>query len=85
MSDIPSCITGGLDVIVMPGMGFTANGGRCGRGKGYYDTYLAKCKQSGCHPFTVALAFNEQIFDIVPMDTNDVPLDLVLYPNKDKS
>lgn len=70
-------------MIVMPGLGFTKDGDRLGRGKGYYDTYLQKCAEAGCHPFTVALAFNEQIYDTVPTDTNDVPLDLVLFPATD--
>ncbi|OWF41377.1 5-formyltetrahydrofolate cyclo-ligase-like [Mizuhopecten yessoensis] len=73
--------TGGLDVMVMPGLGFTKDGARLGRGKGYYDTYLEKCTKAGCLPFTVALAFNEQICDTVPTDTNDIPIDLVLYPS----
>ncbi|XP_069138582.1 5-formyltetrahydrofolate cyclo-ligase-like [Argopecten irradians] len=72
---------GGLDVMIMPGLGFTKAGARLGRGKGYYDTYLDKCAKAGCSPFTVALAFNEQICDSVPTDTNDVPIDLILYPS----
>ncbi|XP_060068875.1 5-formyltetrahydrofolate cyclo-ligase-like [Ylistrum balloti] len=75
--------TGGLDVVVMPGLGFTKAGARLGRGKGYYDTYLEKCAQAGYQPFTVALAFTEQICDTVPTDTNDVPIDLVLYPSEE--
>ncbi|XP_033750604.1 5-formyltetrahydrofolate cyclo-ligase-like [Pecten maximus] len=74
--------TGGVDVMVMPGLGFTKDGSRLGRGKGYYDTYLEKCAKAGFSPFTVALAFNEQICDMVPTDTNDVPIDLILYPSQ---
>ena len=32
----------GLDLILIPGLAFTQGGARCGRGRGYYDTYLEK-------------------------------------------
>ncbi|KAL5005443.1 hypothetical protein ScPMuIL_018899 [Solemya velum] len=73
--------TGGLDLILMPGLGSTSNGARLGRGKGYYDTYLAKCSNQGRKPFMIALAFNEQICESVPMSDTDIRLDMVLFPD----
>ncbi|XP_040824836.1 5-formyltetrahydrofolate cyclo-ligase isoform X1 [Ochotona curzoniae] len=71
--------TGGLDLIFMPGLGFDRHGHRLGRGKGYYDTYLQRCLQQGGKPYTIALAFREQICPQVPVDNSDVSVDEVLY------
>ena len=79
--DVYVYIPGGLDLIVMPGLGFSNQCDRLGRGKGYYDTYLQKCEDKGYKPHTVALAFNEQMCDSIPTDAHDKKLDLVLYPD----
>ncbi|CAI9157735.1 unnamed protein product [Rangifer tarandus platyrhynchus] len=72
--------TGGLDLIFMPGLGFDKQSNRLGRGKGYYDAYLKRCLQSqDVKPYTLALAFKEQICLQVPVDENDVKVDEVLY------
>ena len=69
----------------MPGLGFTRDGARLGRGKGYYDTYLEKCeKQLGKVPFTIALAYFEQICESIPMSDHDKNMDMVLFEDKDK-
>ena len=36
----------GLDLIVMPGMGFDSSFGRLGHGKGFYDYFLERCQTS---------------------------------------
>uniref|UniRef100_G1SLI3 5-formyltetrahydrofolate cyclo-ligase n=1 Tax=Oryctolagus cuniculus TaxID=9986 RepID=G1SLI3_RABIT len=72
--------TGGLDLIFMPGLGFDRDGNRLGRGRGYYDTYLQRClQQQGAKPYTIALAFREQICPQVPVDDTDMSVDEVLY------
>ncbi|XP_054025191.1 5-formyltetrahydrofolate cyclo-ligase [Dryobates pubescens] len=71
---------GGLDLIFMPGLGFDKKGNRLGRGKGYYDTYLERCmKHPRGKPYTLALAFREQICESVPVAANDVQVDEILY------
>ena len=73
---------GSLDLILVPGMAFTENGHRLGRGKGYYDTYLQKAKSVGVNPKTLALAFNEQILSEIPVNDHDYNIDRVIYPNE---
>ncbi|KAM8889719.1 5-formyltetrahydrofolate cyclo-ligase [Synchiropus picturatus] len=71
---------GGLDVILMPGLGFDRSGRRLGRGKGFYDTYLERCmRHPRGKPYTIALAFKEQLCQDVPVDDNDVLIDEILY------
>ncbi|KAK2522154.1 5-formyltetrahydrofolate cyclo-ligase [Columba guinea] len=70
----------GLDLIFMPGLGFDKKGNRLGRGKGYYDIYLERCmKHPSGKPYTIALAFKEQICESVPAAEHDIQIDEVLY------
>ncbi|KAG8001664.1 5-formyltetrahydrofolate cyclo-ligase [Nibea albiflora] len=72
--------TGGLDLILMPGLGFDRSGKRLGRGKGFYDTYLERCiRHPKGKPYTIALAFKEQLCQEIPVDDNDVLIDEVLF------
>lgn len=75
--------TGGLDLILMPGLGFDLSGRRLGRGKGFYDTYLERCRANPRGmPHTIALAYREQICEQVPVDQRDVLIDEVLYDDQ---
>ncbi|KAL1007486.1 hypothetical protein UPYG_G00087450 [Umbra pygmaea] len=72
--------TGGLDLILMPGLGFDRSGNRLGRGKGFYDTYLKRCiKHPKGKPYTIGLAFREQLCQEIPVDEHDVLIDQILY------
>ncbi|XP_051920000.1 5,10-methenyltetrahydrofolate synthetase (5-formyltetrahydrofolate cyclo-ligase) [Hippocampus zosterae] len=74
---------GGLDLILMPGLGFDLSGKRLGRGKGFYDTYLERClRHPRGKPYTIALAYKEQLCQDIPVDGNDVLIDEVLYEDK---
>ncbi len=73
---------GGLDLMLLPGLGFTKSGHRIGRGRGYYDNYLLKHQEMiGRKPITVGLAFSEQICEDIPCTDDDVKLDHVLFPH----
>lgn len=67
------------DLILMPGRAFDAACNRLGRGKGFYDSFLARMKYTGK---LIAIAFNEQIVDAVPIESHDVPLDGVVTANQ---
>ncbi|XP_046403827.1 5-formyltetrahydrofolate cyclo-ligase-like [Ischnura elegans] len=71
--------TGGLDLIFIPGLAFTKDGKRLGRGKAFYDTYLGQCcEKQAKPPIKVGLAFAEQIFEDIPTDDHDIVLDHVV-------
>lgn len=63
-----------LDLILVPGVAFDSRGGRTGHGKGYYDKLLENAR-----PETplVALAFECQMFDEIPMQEHDIHMDRV--------
>ena len=65
----------GFDLVVVPGMAFDAMGRRLGKGYGYYDRFLFGLAGSAV---TVGLAFSLQMLAEVPVDTWDVPVDVVV-------
>ncbi len=67
--------TENIDVAIIPGMGFDKNGNRMGRGKGYYDRFLSGMK----HIYKIGICFPFQIFDTIPTNRNDIPMDIVIY------
>lgn len=75
--------TGGLDVLLVPGVAFTTSGLRLGHGMGYFDRWQAKCAATEGiqQPVTIALALKEQIVDEVPVSELDVPIHKVIFPH----
>lgn len=68
-----------LDLVMVPGTAFDPRGGRMGQGKGYYDRLLFRAKPDA--PL-VALAFDCQIFDEIPVAAHDVFMDLVITESR---
>lgn len=66
------------DFLVVPGVAFSRlDGGRVGHGAGFYDRYLAKHRDE--IRFRAGLALGFQIYDRVPTDPHDFPLDAVAW------
>ena len=65
-----------IDVMLVPGMAFDACGNRLGRGKGYYDRFLSSL--STPRPKLLGVCFDFQKVDVVPTESCDIPVDVVV-------
>jgi 5-formyltetrahydrofolate cyclo-ligase len=64
-----------IDLVIVPGLGFTPTGHRIGRGMGFYDRFLAQRDFIG---LSCGLAFEEQIVESLPMLDHDIPLGMLV-------
>ncbi len=64
-----------ISLVVVPGLGFTPQGQRIGRGMGFYDRFLA---QPGFSGISCGLAFHEQIIEDIPVLDHDMPLGMLV-------
>lgn len=78
----------GLDLIIVPGVGFDAEMNRIGHGRGYYDRYIQQCSEwadskQRAPPKTVALALREQMVEVgrIPIEPTDRKPDVLLTPD----
>ncbi|MDD4956991.1 MAG: 5-formyltetrahydrofolate cyclo-ligase [Candidatus Omnitrophica bacterium] len=65
-----------IDLIVVPAIAYDKKNMRLGRGKGYYDRFLAEEGLSSAN--TIGVAFNFQIVDEIPSDPHDRPVQRVI-------
>ncbi|MBO7220798.1 MAG: 5-formyltetrahydrofolate cyclo-ligase [Alistipes sp.] len=65
-----------IDVMVVPGVAFTRNGARCGRGKGFYDKYLSR---RGFRAYTIGICYPCQVVEELPTEKHDKVLDKVVF------
>ncbi len=75
----PSLPPADLDAILVPGLAFTPQGDRLGKGGGYYDRTLS---QTGSRPLLLGVAFPCQIVDTLPREKHDHPVDLVITADR---
>jgi len=64
-----------LDIAIIPGLAMDEKGGRIGLGNGYYDRLIPDL------PITtrkVGLVFEDQIISMVPMESHDKHVDIVI-------
>jgi 5-formyltetrahydrofolate cyclo-ligase len=67
-----------LDVVIVPGVGFSRDGGRMGNGQGYYDRLLARVRPD-C--VLIGLCYECQLFDELIVSPHDVFMDIVVTEN----
>lgn len=65
-----------MELVLVPGLAFDSSGGRVGHGRGHYDRILEQARAGT--PFKMALAFEFQMFERVPIDPSDVRMDVVV-------
>ena len=63
-----------IDLMIVPARAFTSNGDRLGRGGGFYDKYMSL---EGFRAVKYGVAFACEIFDALPTDPHDVPVNAV--------
>lgn len=61
-----------IDVVLVPGLAFAADGRRLGRGAGYYDRFLA-----GVDAVKVALTTSDRIRGDIPREPHDILMDWI--------
>lgn len=64
-----------LDIIIVPGACFTAEGYRIGYGGGYYDSFLSKHANEA---LKIGFCYDCFILDSIPVEAHDVPVDLII-------
>lgn len=78
-AEAPPASLGDISAIVVPAVAFDPAGNRLGFGGGYYDALLAT-RDGG--PPAIGIAYDEQIFDHVPHDERDRPVDIIVTPTR---
>jgi 5-formyltetrahydrofolate cyclo-ligase len=63
-----------LDCVVLPGVAFSEDGLRLGRGGGYYDATLALVPRAP----RIGIAYDVQIVPSLPREPHDAPMDAVV-------
>ena len=68
-----------IDIAIIPGVAFDEKGGRLGTGEGYYERLIPRL------PITtrkVSLAFERQLVQQVPMESNDRFVDIIITEDR---
>jgi 5-formyltetrahydrofolate cyclo-ligase len=64
-----------IDLYLCPGLGFDTQGGRIGRGRGFYDGILAKARRDAVR---LGICFGHQLVDEVVMEDHDIRMNGVI-------
>ena len=66
-----------LELILVPGAGFSEMGGRMGRGAGFYDRFLEETKG-----FRLGVTCDKLLWETIPMETHDQTMDALVTETK---
>ncbi|MCT4564445.1 MAG: 5-formyltetrahydrofolate cyclo-ligase [Maledivibacter sp.] len=64
-----------IDLVIVPGVIFDKSGNRIGFGGGYYDRFLKRLKNT---TITIAICYDYQLIDKVPVDELDIPVGCII-------
>lgn len=67
-------------LIVTPGRAFTSDGGRLGRGGGFYDAFFSSLRRAHIVYQAIGVAFDEQLMEELPLNENDELVHGVVTP-----
>ena len=68
----------GRVIVATPGLAFDRQGNRLGRGKGYYDRFLAGASAAVKSITVIGICLSEQLVEAAPHDDQDQVLDAVV-------
>ena len=76
-----------IDLLIVPGLAFDADGRRLGFGGGYYDELLGARAEGDAGttaraPVVVGLAYDFQVVDACPAEAHDQTIDCVVTPSR---
>lgn len=72
---LPAIDIASVDLVLVPGLAFTADGLRLGRGGGYYDRLLASLAP---HTRTIGVCFATQLVTALPVEAHDLHVERVV-------
>lgn len=64
-----------IDMVIVPGIGFDLKGNRLGRGRGFYDRFLAHRDWAG---IACGLALEDQVLEEVPVSEHDRKIQMLV-------
>jgi len=66
-----------FDMIITPAIAVDRSGGRLGQGGGFYDRFIAETRRAGTNTVIIAIAFDCQLVDHVPIALHDMRVDAI--------
>lgn len=65
-----------IDAFICPGLGFTPQGHRLGRGRGFYDRMLSQARPDA---LKIGICFDFQLVNDTFSEAHDIPMDDLIY------